>query len=113
MKTLNTVRRTLLSAAAIAAVVFPLFASASVLDAPEANIQTLDLSDARDQQALYERLQDQSRKVCGSTNLHLTGSVERSAGNEKCYQETLDVAVQRVNNAGIQELHQEQISADS
>jgi UrcA family protein len=113
MKTLNTVRHTLLSAAAVAALAFPLFGSASVLDAPDANVQALDLSDARDQQALYERLQDQSRKVCGPTNLHVTGSVERSAGNEECYQETLNVAVQRVNNAGIQELHQQQTSADS
>ena len=113
MKTLNTVRHTLLSAAAIAVMAFPLFASASVLDAPQANVQALDLSDARDQQSLYEKLQDQSRKVCGSTNLHLTGSVERSAANEECYQETLDVAVQRVNNPGIDQLHQQQTSAGS
>jgi len=113
MKTLNTVRHTLLSAAAIAALAFPLLGSASALDASKASIESLDLSDASDQQELYERLQDQSRKVCGSTNLHLTGSVERSVGNEECYQETLDVAVQRVDNAGIQELHQKQSSADS
>jgi len=113
MKTLNTVRHTLLSAAAIAALAFPLLGSASVLDAPKASVGSLDLSDTSDQQELYERLQDQSRKVCGSTNLHITGSVERSAGNEACYQETLGVAVERVNNAGIQELHQRQSSADS
>ena len=78
MKTPNTVRHTLLSAAAIAALAFPLFGSASLLDAPDANVQTLNLNDARDQQALYEKLQDQSRKVCGSTNIHMTGSIERS-----------------------------------
>ena len=113
MKTLNTVRRTLFSAAAIAAMAFPLLGSASVLDDPRVAVEALDLSDERDQQELYDRLQDQSRKVCGSTNLHITGSVERSVGNEECYQETLDVAVQRVNNAGIKELHQQQTSADS
>lgn len=113
MKTLNTVRHTLLSTAAIAALAFPLFAGASVLDAPKVSVETLDLNDERDQQELYARLQDQSRKVCGSTNLHMTGSVERSVGNEECYQETLDRSVQRVNNAGIQEIHKRQTSADS
>jgi len=105
MKSLNTVRRTLLTATAVAALSLPLLAGASA-KAP-------DLNDADDQQALYQKLQDQSRKVCGSTNLHLTGSVERSVGNEECYRETLDVAVQRVGNAGIQELHRQQKATDS
>jgi UrcA family protein len=113
MKTLKTVRHTLLSSAAVAAMAFPLLAGASVLNDTSASDAALDLNDARDQQALYERLQDQSRKVCGSTNLHVTGSIERSVGNEDCYRETLDVAVQRVNHAGIQELHQQESSADS
>ncbi len=113
MKTLNTVRHTLLSVTAAAAMALPLLAGASVLNALVALDQTFNLNDEQDQQALYERLQDQSRKVCGSTNLHVTGSVERQAGNEDCYRETLDVAVQRVNNAGIQELHDRQTSTDS
>ena len=111
MKTLQTVQRTILSAAAIAALSFPLFAGASVLDDPNARaratLKSMDLSDERDQKELYERLKDQSREVCGSTNIRITGSVERSVGNEECYEGTLTAAVERVNNDSLTKLHEQ------
>ena len=108
MKNLHFVRRTVLSAAATAVLAFPLFASASVLNAPDAqrvSVGSLDLTNERDQQELYQRLQDKSREVCGYTNLRITGSVERSISNEECYQGTLTAAVERVDSEALTQLH--------
>ena len=111
MKALHTVRYAILSTAAIAALSLPIFAGASLLDDPTAkarvSVDSLDLNDERDRQELYERLKDQSREICGSTNIRITGSVERSVGNEACYEGTLTAAVERVNNDSLTQLHQQ------
>lgn len=109
MKNLHIVRRTVLSTAAAAVLAFPLIGSASVLNDPNAESVSgsFDLNSERDQQALYQRLQDKSREICGYTNIRVTGSVERSISNEECYQGTLTAAVERVNNEALTRLHQQ------
>lgn len=61
---------------------------------------------ATDYEAKYTELQIASRKMCGSSNLQLTGSVERVMANKECYEGTLAAAVERLNNSEVQELHQ-------
>lgn len=111
MKAFYTVRNSILSAAAITALALPMLAGASILDNSnvDARVSTesLDLNDTRDQKELYQRLQEQSREICGSTNLRITGSVERSVSNEECYEGTLAAAVERVGNDALKELHQQ------
>lgn len=58
-----------------------------------------------DAEALYDRLQDQSREVCGPTELRMTGGLKRSRNNENCYQGTLTAAVQRLDHPEVTELH--------
>ena len=58
-----------------------------------------------DYEAIYTELQVASRKMCGSSNLQLTGSVERVMANKECYEGTLTAAVERLNNSELQELH--------
>jgi UrcA family protein len=57
-------------------------------------------------EALYEQLKYESRRVCGSSNIRLTGSVERSVANDECYEGTLTAAVERVNDPAVTALHE-------
>lgn len=56
-------------------------------------------------EALYERLKYESRRICGSSNIRQTGSVERSVANDECYEGTLSDAVERVNDSALTALH--------
>ena len=111
MKTLpktRLIRHTLLAVTAVTTMAMPLFASASAPGAtPNIKVayQETELKTSWGQQNIYERMQDASRKLCGSSNIRLTGSMGRSAGNAECYEGTLTAAVERLDNDAITELH--------
>ena len=113
MKTLPTarsIRNTIMSVAAVSAMALPLFASASVSNNTDDIVGVVytksDLVSAKSHQDLYTRLQDASRKICGSSSVIVTGSLRRSVANTECYNGTLTAAVERLDNAAVTALHQ-------
>jgi UrcA family protein len=111
MKTLpkaRLIRHTLLAVTVVTTMAVPLFASASAPGAiPNIKVayQQAELNTTWGRQNVYERMQDASRKLCGSSNIRLTGSMGRSAGNEECYEGTLTAAIERLDNDAISVLH--------
>ena len=102
------IHHTLIAVAAVTVVAIPLFASASAKDAtPQIKVafQETELKTSWGRQNVYEKMQDASRKLCGSSNVRLTGSMSRAAGNKECYEGTLTAAVERLDNDAISELH--------
>ena len=100
----RTIRKTILCAAAVAAVSFPLLtlAGGNPQDANDSILKSEKIAVTNDStENLYARLQDQSRDVCGSSNIRMTGDLRRSHGNDKCYEGTLSAAVQRLDAAGL------------
>ena len=111
MKTLLTarsIRNTMMTFAAVSAMALPLLTSASVSNNNVAVRVVYDKSDldrTKGTEELYVKLQNASRKICGSTRLIATGSLRRSAGNKECYNGTLTAAVERLDNAAVTALH--------
>lgn len=113
MKTLvntRSIRNTLISAVAVSALTLPLIASASVNSNPAdnesvslENAEQVSLKNAENQ---YAKLQDAARKICGSSNIRITGSIQRSVGIEECYDGTLTAAVERADSAAITAQHE-------
>jgi UrcA family protein len=109
-----TLTKTLLMTAALAAVAVPMFASAAVKhDAIPKTVILYDLTEdgaAQDPVRLYERLKSASRKMCGSTDLLITGSSRRVAGNKACYEGTLEAAVNRLGDPVVTALHDRELA---
>jgi UrcA family protein len=103
----NSIKNALVSAIAVSMITLPLLASAN-----EESLTFLDskdsLNNTKDVETLYARLKNASRDMCGSSNLQLTGSVERVMGNEKCYEGTLTAAVERLGNEKVMALHRQE-----
>lgn len=109
------IKKSLLTVAAVAAMAIPLFASATVAgDLERATTISYDRSAngaANGPEALYERLKTASRKMCGSDDLLVTGSIQRAAGNAACYEGTLDAAVKRLDDPAVTALHRSEFAA--
>ncbi len=97
------IRNTLI---AITAMSLPMLASASQSNISVSFIKS-DLQSTHGQERVYQQMKTASRKLCGTTNVQLTGSVETSVGNEECYNGTLTAAVKRLDNEAISALHAE------
>jgi len=110
--TARSIRNTLLSVAAVTAITFPLFASASSSDTADGNTSLLNAEKKQvvsdDPASLYARLENASRNMCGSSSVSATGSVRRSTANAECYDGTLTAAVERLDNPDVSALHQKQ-----
>ena len=107
MKTFSnarSIRNTLMAVVAVSAMTLPLLASASTSNINIAFDPT-ELNSAQGQERLYKKLKIASRKLCGSSNIQLTGSLRKSVGNSECYDGTLTAAVQRLDNDSITALH--------
>lgn len=108
--TAGSIRKAMISAAAVCLMTLPVIASASLLNSSTGADGSYDSSSydsAESQERLYEALKNESRNTCGPTSVSVAGSVERAMDNKKCFQETLTVAVQRVDNPGVSKLHQQ------
>jgi len=55
--------------------------------------------------ALYRRLQQASKQACGDRGLMNAGSVRQIAETKRCYNESLSVAVEKVNNELLTQIH--------
>jgi hypothetical protein len=104
------IRNSIISLAAVAVISLPLTASASPRAESVANTSLLrsewvpQVDNSPD--ALYGKLKSRSHEVCGSSDLHITGDVRRSAQIDECYEGTLTAAVQRLDNPEVEKLHQ-------
>lgn len=110
-KTFHTIRTSLLSMVAVAAIAAPVFVSAAVnnTDNPNAGILKAERVTVKNDspEFTYAKLQDKTRNVCGSSNVRMTGDLRRSSQNAKCYEGTLDSAVLRLDDPAVTALHQD------
>jgi UrcA family protein len=97
-------RTKMLLVTAVTAIALPIFASASVSNI-SVTYEKAELNSLLGQRNVYQRLQDASRKLCGSSNVRETGSLMRSVANEECYEGTLTAAVERLDKDVITALH--------
>ena len=108
----DSIKHALVSVIAVSLIALPLLASAAGANSADkkSNIfySAQSLDNSTDQEILYAKLKDASRDICGSSNLHITGSVEGSLGNDKCYEGTLDAVVERLDNSEVKALHQQE-----
>ena len=103
----KSIKQALVSAIAVSLITLPLLASAAenksgIFYSPQS------LNNTTDQEVMYAKLKNASRNICGSSNLQVTGSVERVIGNDECYEGTLTAAVERLGNSEVSALHQQQ-----
>ncbi len=97
------IRNTLI---AVTAITLPMLASASQSNI-SVSFNKSQLENTQGQERVYQQMKTASRKLCGTSNVHLTGSVEESVGNNECYNGTLTAAVKRLDNEAISALHAE------
>jgi UrcA family protein len=104
----RTIRNTLISAAAASAMALPLITSAGMVNTRQdirIAYEKAELASAHGQQNLYARLKNASRRICGTSNIRITGSVRNSAETTQCYDDTLTAAVSRLDSPEITALH--------
>lgn len=104
----NSIKQALVSAIAVSLIALPLMASAGD-NKSSIFYSKQNLDNSTDQEILYAKLKDASRDMCGSSNLQVTGSVERVTANDECYEGTLTAAVERLGNAEVKALHQQEL----
>lgn len=97
--------------AAIAVVVFgmPAIASADLeLKGKSEKVSYADLNVDKEEGAaqLYRRIQQASKRVCGVESLKNTGSVREVSQSRRCYRETLDATVAKIDSPALTEIHE-------
>lgn len=107
--TAHTIRNSAVSLFALVIFSLPLIASAgtSTVQSPNESLLSIEANShiETSPEVLYDRLQDKSRDMCGSTDIRMTGGLKRSRNNEECYEGTLTAAVQRLDDPAVTELH--------
>jgi len=99
-------KQAFISAIAVSLITLPLLASAAGGNSGFFGDKE-NLDKTTNQEILYAKLKQASRAKCGSSNLQVTGSVERVQANDECYEGTLTTAVERLNNTKVKELHEQ------
>ena len=103
------IRKTMIFMAALALFSVPLMVSAgnSQASAPNATLLKTERVNvvSNDSEAVYHELKSKSHKVCGSSDLRITGGLMFSRKVEECYEGTLTAAVHRLDNPAVTELH--------
>lgn len=111
MTTAHTIaiRKTVISMAALALLSAPLMVSAGTIQASAPNAAPLKTERVNvvssDPETVYHELKTNSHKVCGSSDLRITGGLMFSRKVEECYEGTLTAAVHRLDNPAVTELH--------
>ena len=96
--------------ATVAVIVFsvPAIASADELQGRSEKVTYSDLNVDKESgaHALYRRLQYASKRVCGVESIKNAGGVREVSRQQRCYRNTLDEAVAKINNATLTEIHE-------
>ena len=102
-------RKSILTAALCVVCSSAIFANATIegtRNETKVSFSHLDLSKPAGQQALYKSLQRAAHKVCGSNRVYLTHSLKMSNHNQRCYEDALSSAIDRIGNRGVAILHE-------
>ena len=100
----RSIRNRLLTTTIITAIAVPMTASASVQSVGIVYDES-ELKSKIGQRHIYDKLKNASRKLCGSPDIRLAGSLRGSNDNEVCYADTLTAAVERLNSDAMTALH--------
>ena len=96
--------------ATVAVVAFSLPAIASAEDfngrAEKVTYSELNVDKEAGAQALYRRLQQASKRVCGVESIKNAGGIREISQQQRCYRNTLDEAVAKINNATLTGIHE-------
>lgn len=65
----------------------------------------LDLDEPSAQKTLYRRLKSAATRVCGPTQIRLTGSVARVQANKACFEESMVNALNSLDIPAVSALH--------
>lgn len=74
-------------------------------DSVKVDVRDLDVSSQEGQEALYARLQDAAKEVCGDRSIYRAGSLHQALENRVCYDKALTQAVKSVGHAGVTAIH--------
>jgi UrcA family protein len=66
----------------------------------------LNIEKKADAELLYRRLQAATKRVCGIEAGKMTGAIRVISESRRCYRETLDEAVARLDNDKLSEIHE-------
>jgi len=93
---------------AVIAFAVPAVSSASELKGRAEKVAYSDLNTDKEDgaQALYRRLQQASKRVCGVESIKNAGSVRELSEQRRCYRDTLDEAVATINNPTLSKIHE-------
>ncbi len=103
--------KVVITAVAVVAFSLPAFASAdsgAKLKGTSVKVQYSDLNVEKKAgvEQLYRRLQLASKQVCGVESLKIAGSIRAVSESRRCYRETLDAAIVKMDNAHLTEIHE-------
>lgn len=108
-------KKSLLMAAAVAAVTVPMLLSAAVKHGTDAatviSYETGDAGQVQNPERLYQKLKAVSRDMCGSTSPRITASLRLAAANKACYEGTLEAAVKRLDDPKVSALHRRDVAS--
>ena len=93
---------------AVVAFSVPAIASAEDFKGRSEKVTYSDLNVEKESGAhtLYRRLQQASKRVCGVESIKNAGGIREISEQQRCYRETLDAAVAKVNNATLTDIHE-------
>ena len=101
----RSIRNTFIAATLLTAMTLPLLASAAAVSEISIRYDETRLEKPYGPEDLYNKMKYASRKLCGSTDIRIAGSLRNSIKNAECFDGTLDAAVQRVDNPALTALH--------
>ena len=70
------------------------------------NYSDLNIDKKEGAEALYRRLKQASKRVCGLDSIRVTGGVREISQSRACYRKTLDEAVAEVENEELNSIHE-------
>ena len=93
---------------AVVAFSLPAISSAEELKGRAEKVTYSDLNVEKEAgaQSLYRRLQQASKRVCGVESIKNAGGIREISLQQRCYRETLDEAVAKIDNATLNEIHE-------
>lgn len=96
--------------ATVAVVAFsvPAIASAEDFKGRTEKVAYSDLNVEKESGAhtLYRRLQQASKRVCGVESVKNAGGIRQYSDQQRCYRDTLDAAVAKIDNATLTQIHE-------
>ncbi|MGI9263135.1 MAG: UrcA family protein [Woeseiaceae bacterium] len=100
--------KSIVTTVAVVAFSLPAIASAEDFQGRAEKVTYSDLNVEKDAgaQSLYRRLQHASKRVCGVEASKNAGGIREISQQQRCYRETLDQAVAKINNATLSGIHE-------